>query len=384
MAMRFIHTADVHLSADAPHRLEVFREICALAADCDALVVAGDLFHSGKVLRDRKLLADLREALAGTAGKPVLLIAGNHEHLRSVGAAATPPCAADPFAGLELGGHVFACGAGPADREVGGVRFRLVPFQRQGLPAQGLRPAAAEDLPRVAVLHGTAIDRPGLTMAALDSGDDEDSGDCLLRDADLAPFRYAALGHIHRRDQWSPGPGCVASYPGSPDMVSSDETEERTVNRVTLDGTGAATVERVPLRAAHRALPLHILLLPGLARQAEERARLRVAQAPPGQVPVLRITGFAPRAEAAGLCASLESAFRSRAPRPIVKNRVRDSGELEVGAGSLVGELFAKLGALEERDPVLAGRAAHLALLAMSGENIPAELAAEDADAPAD
>jgi len=91
MSFRFIHTADIHLgktyrgAAREQERFEDFFRMLesivadALAEQVDALIIAGDLFHTGQILprtfaRTIAALSPLKEA-----GIPCVAIEGNHD-----------------------------------------------------------------------------------------------------------------------------------------------------------------------------------------------------------------------------------------------------------------------------------------------------------------
>ena len=90
--MRFIHIADVHLGAEPdagtayskrrPDELwETFSEVVSLCEQeqTDLLLIAGDLFHRQPLLRELKEVDYLFSKLTHTE---VVLIAGNHDHIR--------------------------------------------------------------------------------------------------------------------------------------------------------------------------------------------------------------------------------------------------------------------------------------------------------------
>lgn len=90
--MRFIHIADVHLGAEpdagkayskrrAEETWDSFVQIVSLCEreQMDLLLIAGDLFHRQPLLRELK---EVNELFAKLTHTEVVLIAGNHDHIR--------------------------------------------------------------------------------------------------------------------------------------------------------------------------------------------------------------------------------------------------------------------------------------------------------------
>lgn len=77
-ALRVLHTADVHLDGDG----HVFRRIVdrAIADAVDLVLIAGDLFDNARV--PDETVAFVRSEL-GRAGRPVVILPGNHDALHA-------------------------------------------------------------------------------------------------------------------------------------------------------------------------------------------------------------------------------------------------------------------------------------------------------------
>src|SRR6056297_76958 len=74
-----VHTADVHLRADAPERLEALEAVLDVAEDRDAdvLTIGGDLFDRPDDVDE--LRSDLRNRLFSDRPFEIVLIPGNHD-----------------------------------------------------------------------------------------------------------------------------------------------------------------------------------------------------------------------------------------------------------------------------------------------------------------
>ncbi|MFA5140258.1 MAG: metallophosphoesterase [Elusimicrobiota bacterium] len=377
--MRFIHTADLHLKAGdseaAKRRLAVLRELCAQAKELDALVVAGDLFDSFPEAEDQRLREAVTAAFKLAAPKPVLLIPGNHELLQGKGG--------HPLDGrYGFGEHVRLLSKTPAESvELGGVLFCAVPFQDGVSGAEALRALPPKDgRPRVAILHGTALDRPNLAMYAAGQDDPEAGGTMLFSDASLeeAGLAYAAFGHIHKRDEWQLPKGGRASYPGSPDMISTSEEEERSFNLVALED-GRVHVGKTALKSGTCAKRRTLWSLPGQEDKLGREAAAFIASVPAQACPVLYIRGMGGENKLREVEARISREPRS--PAPIVKLRAKLLGVGESSQPGIVSDFLKimteKLGSAKGKEAVLLVRAARLGWGALSGEMKLKEFAAE-------
>lgn len=249
--MKFLHTADWHVgkvlkghSRIDEHR-QVLRELVAAARthDVDAVIVAGDLFDtSAPTPESQALVLNALMALRGD-GRDVVVLAGNHDN----------PQLFEVYRPLlgKLGLHVVGIFRRP---DAGGtlaftarsgepVRLAVLPFLSHRYVVR-----AAE------VLTGTAADhnrdyatRISELVGALTAGFQNDTVNLITTHGTLpggkfgggereaqsifsyyfeptafpASTQYAALGHLHRRQQ-IPGP-CPIWYSGSPLAVDFGE-----------------------------------------------------------------------------------------------------------------------------------------------------------------
>ena len=388
--MQFLHTSDLHLcdqaTSDGAQRLRVLEEICGKAKDCDALVIAGDVFHDATEGENRAL-RDAVSKLLASVGKPVLIIAGNHDILRATNG--------NPLDGQNsFGDNVKLFTATPFDQfDLGKVRFYGVPFQPGAAAADLLRSLPpADDFHRVGIIHGTAVDRKSLAMYAQDPESREEGDDLLIHDKDLidAKFRYTALGHIHKAESWSHPDGSKAAYSGSPDMVTVKEEGIRNVNIVTLDeNTGAVSLTPEELTSAVRSKRKTFFALPGREKKVFEEIKAFVAAEGAQVRPTAYIRGLGSKRLLNEGKASLEQTFLSRKPAPTIKLRATELGDDTLEETGLVKAFLDKMEiraqeAKTETEQITIARATLLGHLALTGnhkglDNLRDTAATEDA-----
>jgi hypothetical protein len=277
--VKLAHIADPHLGIRQYHRqtpaginqreadvAHAFRAAIdgVIAARPDAVVVAGDLFHSVRPTNAAIVFAflqfqRLREALPDA---PVVLIAGNHDTPRSVETGSILRLFE------ELGVDVAA--DEPRRLVYPALDLSVLAVPHQAL-AVGERPALrpeGEARYRVLLLHGEVEGVfPGEHAAA-------DYGGALVGLRELAPeaWTYVALGHYHVRHQVAPR----AWYAGALEYVSpnlwgelGDEADQRLAGKgwllADLD-RGSVTAMPVPL--AREILDLEPVRAEGLAAAA--------------------------------------------------------------------------------------------------------------------
>jgi len=235
VAVRFVHTADLHLGApfEGLHKVdedigkllqsapfEAFDRIIQLCIDrqVDFLVVAGDVYDS----RNPNLLARLhfRDGLKrlDEAGIQAFVTHGNHDPLSGWQARLDWPTNAHFF-----GSRVQSVAYNRDDREVCrvyGISFRAADT-RDNLAQQFRRNDTAPLA--IAVLH---------CNVGGDTGH-EPYAPCTLSDLS-EDFNYWALGHVHTRRELR-GPGSAVVYPGNPQGLSPREVGEKGCYVVTLD-----------------------------------------------------------------------------------------------------------------------------------------------------
>jgi DNA repair protein SbcD/Mre11 len=278
--MRILHTADWHVGrtvrgrSRAEEHIAVLDEIARVARDeqVDIVVVAGDVFDTAAPAPESERIV-YRALLELSAGgeRPVVVVAGNHDNPRRLGAVSP----VFDLAGVHLrttvrppddGGVLELTVTRTAER----ARLALIPFlsQRHVVHAADLMRLDAtetgghyaERLARIiAVLTaGFTPDAVNIVVAHLMTsggvlGGGERSAHTIF-DYWVAPgafpagAHYVALGHLHRPQRLE-GP-CPLWYSGSP--LAMDFGEERDRKAVLVidaaPGTPAA-VREIPLRA---------------------------------------------------------------------------------------------------------------------------------------
>ena len=277
--MKLAHIADPHLGIRQYHRqtpaginqreadvAHAFRAAIdgVIGARPDAVVVAGDLFHSVRPTNAAIVFAfrqfqRLREALPEA---PVILIAGNHDTPRSVETGSILRLFE------ELGVDVAADEPRRLDYPALGLSVLAVPHQAL---AAGERPALrpeGEARYRVLLLHGEVEGVfPGDRAAA-------DYGGALVGLRELGPeaWSYIALGHYHVRHQVAPR----AWYAGALEYVSPNlwgELAEEADQRLGGKGWLLADLDRgtatpMPVPRAREVLDLEPVRAESLAAAA--------------------------------------------------------------------------------------------------------------------
>ncbi len=315
-----IHLADLHLSrSEQEYSLAVFDELLELCRRTDArlLLIAGDFFDS---YPDAVALAPevARRCAKLPDGCEVIAIPGNHEALRSDGAAVD---------GRSLGCVTwldtapFSCGSRP---ELG-LEIIAVPFQTEYAQYVSWEFPPPDGAPRIALMHGTLS---GMWFSGLDESEDETAA----IDADL--FRrcgasYAALGHIHtaRAEQLD---GCYACYPGSARVWRRGETGPRTVQLLELTGGEIRPREAITLEAAGR---YHEIELPVGIHPDRAIDEIDLSRFGPADYLDISLTGLVEsQAESARITKALRRRLESRVRRLEI-----DTEQLEPlsGVGSL-------------------------------------------------
>ena len=259
--MRFLHIADLHLGRrlNGLSLLEdqkyILDRLVELAGDCDAVLIAGDVYDrpqpGGEAVR---LAGDFLTRLAG-AGRPVYMIAGNHD-----GGDLVEYCRA-----LLSGAGIHAEGGfdGALHRHVlkdayGEVHVYLLPFIKPVHVRRALNDDAIqtyEDAVRAAVAtakldpaaRSVLVAHQYVTGAAL-----SDSEQRIVGGLDQVPaeafdgFDYVALGHLHAPQRLAGGRVC---YAGSPlKYALTEEHQRKGAAIVELREKGTIIFEHVPLR----------------------------------------------------------------------------------------------------------------------------------------
>lgn len=265
--MRFIHTADWHLGRtffNTPlieDQAHVLQQLIQLARDekPDAIVISGDVYDRAVPSLDAvELLDNVLCTLTLDVRIPIILIAGNHDSPGRL-----------EFGSRLLESHrLFVYGKPCAEiksielsDEHGAVRFYVMPYAEPVVlrelwdnPNVTSHDAAYRIVAEKARQYGSAGVRNVLVGHCYVTGGDlsESERPLALGGAEivapqhLAPFHYAALGHLHR--QQTLGGNRNIHYPGSLLKYSFAEHEQtKSVNLVEMNGAGCCAIEHIPL-----------------------------------------------------------------------------------------------------------------------------------------
>lgn len=221
----FIHTGDLHLGR--PFRrlgslgkelrrvqFETLRRTVDMVRQSRSgfLVIAGDLFDSNSV--STRLVRDVLECLASIAPVPVYILPGTHDVLDSGSVYRT---VMDP-AGLPPNVTVIPeepCELRPVP-DVGVFAAANTTKKGGDRPLRRLSSLASESQVKykVAALHAS-VNVPGLSIHP-------DEPLVSFEDISSSPFDYVAMGHWHKRQDWSRGK-TRAFYCGSPETLEFDD-----------------------------------------------------------------------------------------------------------------------------------------------------------------
>lgn len=241
MAIRILHTADLHL--DSPLRslalkdarlseqvriasrraLERMVQFC-IDERLHALLIAGDLYDGqARSAKTAAYLALQMERLQA-AGVAVFYIKGNHDAENPISGAVALPDNVHVFDGR--GGKVQL---GDEDIWIHGVSFRDKHAPESLLPRyQAPEPLATN----IALMHSSLAGAAGHDPYA----------PCTVAALKAAGFDYWALGHIHKRQVHSEAPWVV--MPGMPQGRDIGEAGPKSATLLTIEG-GAITVSEV-------------------------------------------------------------------------------------------------------------------------------------------
>jgi exonuclease SbcD len=373
--VKLLHTSDWHVgkavrgrSRAAEHEA-VLAEVAALAEaeSVDAVIVAGDLFDTATPTAEseRVVYRALLDLAAG--GRPVVVIAGNHDSAQRLGAVA-------PLSEAS-GIHVASSILPPADGGVlelaaDGERalVALVPFPSQRyvvtadhLLAPEADAADANQLYRdrvarivAALTGGFRADTINLVAAHLTIlGGTQGGGErqahtvfdyCVPAVAFPSSAHYVALGHLHRAQRLD-GPAPI-HYSGSPLQLDFGEAaNEPSVNVVEARPGHPARVRPVPLAAGRRLRTLRGTVADVVARAGEAamaEAHLRIVLDERARV------GLADEVRAA-VPQAVEVVLAGRADGEGEPERRADPDRLRRTPHDLLAEYLAERDALDER-----------------------------------
>ena len=295
--MRVLHTSDWHVgkairgrSRAGEHRA-VLAEIAGVAEreDVDLVIVAGDLFDTAAPTPESERIVYRALLDLATGGRPVVVVAGNHDSAPRLAAVAPLSQAS----GITVASAIRPPGDGgvleiAAGRETAQVALLPFPSQRYVVTADVLLAGDAADA------HAAYADRVVNILRVLTAGFRADTVNLVAAHlmvmggtmgggergahtvfdywvpatAFPAAAQYAALGHLHRAQQL-PGPAPL-HYCGSPLQLDFGETaNEPAVNVVDVRPGKPAIVRSVPLTAGSRLRTLRGTLVDVLAAAAE-------------------------------------------------------------------------------------------------------------------
>lgn len=236
--MRFIHTADLHLSVEVrEYALSVLAEIGSIAVreKAGAIVFAGDTFDSFPDAMQMR--GDFAQWAGGLpAGMDVLVLPGNHEELGR---------GSNALGALSFGPRVRLSTGVPYELvTIADTEFMLFPFRTVYLDPSSLQVPPRTAPARVAVMHGTVA---GMAYTGDNSEEDENA---FIDPSMFARLNasYAALGHLHGARDTRDGATLIV-YPGSARVWRKGERGARSVCLVET-ATHGATMRRITLTSA--------------------------------------------------------------------------------------------------------------------------------------
>lgn len=211
--MKFIHTSDIHLDSplgthlDTAHARDRRRELlhsfsrlvdCAITEGVQGVIIAGDLFDSGKV--SRRALDTALGVIEAAKKITFFYLPGNHEGEAIVHSGRAIPknllIFGDEWTYFQCG-EVTICGRSTVSEDM---------FHTLTLP---------EHTKNIVVLHGELRDR---TYSPETVG---------RQDARGRNIDYLALGHYHSYSYEQIDKRCVAVYSGTPEGRGFDETGDK-------------------------------------------------------------------------------------------------------------------------------------------------------------
>lgn len=208
--MKFIHTADIHWGmnpdSDKPWSREraqairdTFTEVIrqAKVRDVDFLFIAGDLFHRQPLLRDLKELNYLFSTIPGVQ---VVLIAGNHDRIRSNSAIMSFRWCSNVT--WLMDGALSSVFFDDQNTEIHGFSYHTTEITEA----------------RLNHVHAPETDRIHILLA---HGGDASHLPLDRKLLSTAGFSYVALGHIHKPEI---APDYSYAYPGSLEPLDKTET----------------------------------------------------------------------------------------------------------------------------------------------------------------
>jgi len=215
---RLLHTADVHLSRDAPERRAALEAVLRIGEEeaVDILTIGGDLFDSDR--ESEAVRPDLRQIFSDRPFS-ILTIPGNHDEAA--------------FRSDLHYGESFTAAVGEPFEHVSGprsnVRITCVPYTAQAVEEVLIALAEREPFDGVELLlvH-CSLEAP---FDAVSEGDEETRRYFPVTRETLADlgFDYYLAGHFHSSHHVELPTDSMFVYPGSPASVTRTETGPRNV-----------------------------------------------------------------------------------------------------------------------------------------------------------
>jgi hypothetical protein len=275
--VRFIHTADLHLSVVAKdYAMSVLAEIgtAAVREHAAAIVFAGDTFDSfPDAYQLRGDFARWAEGLP--AGMEVAVLPGNHEELDR---------GTNTLAALSFGSRVRLATATPFElMTIADTELILFPFRSGYLDPSALQIPPRVAPSRIAVMHGTVA-------GSAHTGDGSEEAENSFIDPSMfsrLDVSYVAMGHLHgARDRRVDG--TLIAYPGSARVWRKGERGPRIVCLVETSGKNA-TLRKITLSSAGEYREYHCPV--SLDGRAADLGRIAEGWSPADMVTII-LTGI--------------------------------------------------------------------------------------------
>lgn len=231
--IKILHAADFHLDSAfsalppdkaAERRREqrsALEQLAALCADCDLVLLSGDLFDSARIYRDT---LDALDRFFASVQAEIFIAPGNHDYLSQ----------GSPYLTGNWGERVHIFTSNTIER----VRLDACDVYGAGFTAQEMPP----------LLDGFRVADPDRLNLMVLHGDLQANSvyNCISAEQIAASgLDYLALGHVHKGEVRRFGK-TVCAWPGCLMGRGFDECGEKGVYKVTLDKSGCRT-EFVPL-----------------------------------------------------------------------------------------------------------------------------------------
>lgn len=259
--MKFLHIADLHIGRRlgnislAEDQRHILNQILAMAEDCDAVLIAGDVYNRAQPVGEAVRMAGDFLSRLNDLGKPIFMIAGNHD-----GGDMVDYCSHIMH---KSGIHASGVYDGSIPRHVlsdayGEVHVYLLPFIKplNVRKALGLKPNAVvsyEDAVRTVVesidldpnARNILLAHQYVSGAEISQSEERSIGGLDQISAELfRSFDYVALGHLHSPQRLLGGKVC---YSGSPLKYSlSEEKQKKGAVAVELCEKGCVNVQVLP------------------------------------------------------------------------------------------------------------------------------------------